>query len=366
MFLGGSNTEVYKTPVEKMSVATSTIVVKSLSTSTPERKTDLQKTKPLATTTKTKISKKIIKNETKQVTTTPKVEVKKEEIPLPSFEQINEYAREALVNILCTTKTSDLSPISGTGVVVRPDGLILTNAHIAQYFLLKDWKEKDFIQCVIRTGSPAYPRYNAELVYISPTWVGSNNRILFEQNPKGTGENDFAFIRITSNIDGSKLPEKFSFIHMNVRENIERNEPVLLVSYPAGFLGGLAILQNLNIASSITGIQELFTFKEGPTDLISVGGTVVSQKGSSGGAVVDKYATLLGVISTSSDDATTGKRYLGAITLAYINRAMQSELGINLAQFADGDINTFTKKFQEINVPTLTKLITDELKKASN
>src|SRR5205085_2429432 len=99
-----------------------------------------------------------------------------------------------------------------------PTGLILTNAHIGQYFLLKDFTQKNYVECVIRTGSPAYPKYHAELVYISPTWVANNKAILKSQNPKGTGENDFAFLRITSAINSSNLPEKFSYLQMNVRE----------------------------------------------------------------------------------------------------------------------------------------------------
>ncbi len=329
-------------------------------------------TKPIATTTIVKKNSASTTTQTKTVATkkvevaisTPKIEtvvVKSE--PVPDFEAINTFARGTIVNILCTVKGNELSPISGTGVVVSKSGLILTNAHLAQYFLLKDYAGKNSLDCVARTGSPAYPKYNLELVYISPTWVEKNKTLLKEQNPMGTGENDFAFVRITGMVDGSKLPESFTYLSMNIRENIISKEPVLLVSYPAGFLGGISVLQDLSITSAITLTDTLYTFKDGSVDLISVPGTVVSQKGSSGGAVVDKYASLLGIIVTTSSGEKTSDRDLQAITLAYINRSLQNEIGLNLEQFTNQNMSEVAKKFQEINAPNLTKLITDELNK---
>jgi hypothetical protein len=96
-------------------------------------------------------------------------------------------------------------------------------------------------------------------------------------------------------------------------------------------------------------------------DLIAVPGTVISQKGSSGGLVVDKNSSLIGIITTSSDGETTSSRELNAITIAYINRTMQKELEMNLQQFINADVAKFAKTFQTVNMPNLSKLITDEL-----
>ena len=282
--------------------------------------------------------------------------------PPPDFEKINTFARMATINILCTAKGNEFSPISGTGIVISPNGLILTNAHVAQYFLLGNLYTKDFIQCSIRTGSPAYPRYHAELVYISPTWVEANKTELKQDNPKGTGQNDFAFLRIIDAIDSTTLPT-FSYIPINTREVIDLNEPVVLVSYPAGFLGGLSILQGLSVTSAVTVVQDIFTFKSNTIDVISVGGTVVSQKGASGGAVVDKHSTLIGIISTSSNGNTTSSRELNAITLGYISRTLQTEIGYTLSNFLSLDIPNFAKSFQNTTAVSLTKILTDELTK---
>ncbi len=356
LLLLGINSSVDVVPVELEPVSiVSTTTVAVATTTQPTATTTVPVTKPKLVATTTKPANKVVAPAQIITITTPE--------PPPNFELINTFARQATVNILCTTKSGALSPISGTGVVVKPDGLILTNAHIAEYLLLKDFGQKNFIECNIRTGSPAYPRYRAELVYISPTWVENNKGLLKEQDPQGTGENDFAFLRITAMVDNSNLPESFPYIQMNTRENISVDEPVVLISYPAGFLGGLSILQNLHITSAVTMIQNVYTFKDGTVDVVAVGGTVVSQKGSSGGLVVDKNATLLGIISTSTDGDTTSLRELYAITVAYINRSIKKELGINLETFVKQDMAEFAKKFQEINAPNLTKLITDELNK---
>ena len=64
--------------------------------------------------------------------------------------------RNALVNIICSVPIgSDLHSISGSGIIIDSKGIILTNAHIAQYFLFAD---RD-VSCVIRSGSPATNKY---------------------------------------------------------------------------------------------------------------------------------------------------------------------------------------------------------------
>ncbi len=357
----GFNSRVYVAPENTLTQTNSeNMEEKNLATTTEK----------VATTTEIKTTQSATTTPKKQIVVAKKVEapVKTEPAPtqpafVPDFEAINTFTRKSIVNILCSSKGGELSPISGTGIVIDSRGTILTNAHLAQYLLLKDYSQKDFIECIVRTGSPAYPKYRLELVYISPNWVSQNKALLKDENPTGTGENDFAFLRITKTIDGSALPTEFSYLPLNIRETISVGEPALLASYPAGFLGGLSVLQDLSITTAIAIVNELFTFSSNTIDLISVPGTVVSQKGSSGGAVVDGFGTLIGTIVTSTNGNSTSDRDLRAITLAYINRSLQKELGANLVQFIEQDLSAFAKKFQEINAPALTKLITDELLK---
>lgn len=282
----------------------------------------------------------------------------------PDFDTYNTTDRPAVVNIICTTKSGgDVAPITGSGIIIDPKGVILTNAHLGQYWLLQNLIMPNFVQCTIRTGSPAYPQYHAELLYISPEWVADNKTLLTETNPQGTGQYDFALLRITDRVNGSPLPATFPYITPDTREIINLKEPALLISYPAGFLGSTAILQDLSVTSAITTIQDFFTFKENTIDLISVGGTVISQKGASGGGVMDAYNKLIGLISTSSNGNQTSQRDLRAITLGHISRTLLSETGMNLSQFLNQDLASAAHSFQQNTAPGLTKLIADELLK---
>src|SRR5581483_11049927 len=244
--------------------ATTTI---SIATTTPQTKIK-------------QIAKKIVKNKLPVSRPLPTVQTPSaitqtppQPVPPPDFGTINASARPAIVNIFCTANGDTLDPISGTGVIIDPQGIILTNAHVAEYLLLKNYREPNFIQCVVRTGSPAINTYNADLLYISPQWVRDNVGVITSQNPTGTGENDFAFLRITSTVSGAPI-SSVPYIPPHIAENITVNEPVVLISYPAGFLGGISIAEDLSASSAVTTIQDVFTFGQSTIDVISVGGTI--------------------------------------------------------------------------------------------
>lgn len=283
-----------------------------------------------------------------------------------SFSQINITARKALVNIFCTTKNGgSFKPITGSGVVIDERGVILTNAHVAQYYLLKDYLVKDFIDCVIRTGSPARHSYKAIPIFISPSWIEANASSIIQQSPKGTGENDYALFLIKESADSSKtLPEKFSFIEPLYNSgNIEEGDDALIVAYPAGFLSGISISKDLYISSAITKVMEVFTFETGALDLFSIGGTIVAQQGSSGGAVVDGQNRLLGIIVTSSIANTTAERDLRAIAIAHINRSFVKDTGFDLQTLFNRDLNAEADAFNKNIAPHLTQLLVNELEK---
>jgi len=255
-------------------------------------------------------------------------------------EQVNTEARAALVNILCVTKAGGyFKPISGSGVIIDGAGVVLTNAHVGQYFLLRDYPSTNNVDCIVRTGSPAYPAYRAVLLYLPPSWVTKNaNQIIVEQ-ATGTGENDYAFLLITSRIDGSPLPSLFPAVPITFKTP-QRGDPVLLAAYPAGFLDGANIETNLYASSAFTSVMDLFSFdNSGFVDLISIGGTVVSQAGSSGGAVVRQQdSALLGIIATATAGETTAERDLRAITLAHIDRSLAAQGKIGLLQILSGNL----------------------------
>lgn len=288
--------------------------------------------------------------------------------PLPQS-VVNEKARAALVNILCTTRGGGyLHPISGSGVMISGDGVVLTNAHIGQYFLLRDYLVKNNVVCVIRTGSPATPQYTAELLYLPPAWINANATQIAAQEGTGTGQHDYAFLRITGRTDASaKLPGSFPYLAMTLDE-ASQNEPVLLASYPAGFLDGITIERELYISSAISTVSRLFSFDDiGTPEVISVGSTVVSQAGSSGGAIVRMQdAALQALVATATiGDSTqsTASRDLYGITLSHINKSLQSQGQGGIKTLLTGDLAQKASDFANTIAPGELQQLIKALKK---
>jgi len=263
-------------------------------------------------------------------------------LPAISLTKLNEEVRKTIVNIICENRAGgSLNPITGSGVIVSSKGIILTNAHIGQYFLLEGIPETGYLNCVIRNGDIAQPAYDAKLIYIPSVWIEKNAENIIQQKPQGTGENDYAFLLITeSALLNKELPSSFDFTEPNFDFNIlPINFSVFLAGYPAGFLGGAEIQKNLGLLSTFANIIDLYTFATAsPTtlDLISLSGNIASQSGSSGGAVVDtRNGKLLGIITTSSEATTTSGRILNAITLPHIKRSFEKYTGESLPYFLD-------------------------------
>ena len=282
--------------------------------------------------------------------------------PFPpfSFELVNTEARAALVNILCsTTGGGSLLPTTASGVLIDPRGVILTNAHVAQYVLLSQ-SARTNLSCVIRYGSPAKALWNAEILYIPPVWIQEHAEDIGKEHATGTGEHDYALLRITGMLDGTPLLP-LSALVPDTREKIAfLGDPILTASYPAEFSGASA-QSGLFPSSSITTVQELLTFGSGSVDVISVGGIAAAQSGSSGGSVVNAWNRLVGIITTTSAGATTAERDLRAITLSYINRDIAAQSGSDIASFLAGDIVAKAVDFNAREAPALVQLLIDNL-----
>lgn len=270
------------------------------------------------------------------------------------FSTINAQARAATVNILCQPRAGgSFRPISGSGVIIDPRGVILTNAHVAQYVLLSETPVID-LSCIIRTDSPATPRWTASVLYIPTTWVAEHAAELNTEHPTGTGEHDYALLVVSGTVDGKALPSTFPSVPIDTRENIAfQGDSVLVASYPAEFAGGVAAQYGLYAASSITSIQKLITFRTGSIDIVSLGGIIEAQSGSSGGAVVNAWNYLVAMVSTTSPGPTTEQRDLRALTLAYINRDLADQSGETLEQILSGDLQTEAASFTGNQAPKL-------------
>ncbi len=278
-----------------------------------------------------------------------------------SVESLNEQVRKALVNIYCETTGGPLGSISGSGIIIDQRGVILTNAHVAQYVLLSTQPEIG-LSCSIRTGAPAQAVWKAEMLYMPASWVRDHAEDIKKSRPKGTGEDDYALLLITKNIHASPLPNSFPFIPIDTREAIGfTSDSVLLAGYPAEFSGSGSTRSNLYPSSVVSTVGDLLTFSENSVDLISLGSVVLAQSGSSGGAAINFWGRLVGLISTKSEGATTADRELRAITLSYINRDMRTETGESLLNLLENDVVSYSAGFMKNHAPQLAKQIIAEI-----
>jgi len=245
--------------------------------------------------------------------------------------------------------------MSGSGVIIDPKGIILTNAHIAQYFLLADRG----VSCTIRSGSPAVNRYEANLVYISPAWLRANANVLTQTNPSGTGEYDFAFLAITKSKTPEALPSSFPFVPLATVPPAS-GTPVVIASYGAQFLESSQIQSSLFPTIVFGSVKDVFTFVSTTIDILALGGSAAAQEGSSGGGIAGIYGELVGTITTSTTQGTTDTRSLGAITASYIRSAYASETGQALDLLLAKSFSVSVIDFA-LQIPALESVLTAHL-----
>lgn len=276
--------------------------------------------------------------------------------PSGSIDTAAATLRSALVNILCYASAgSGLHGMSGSGVFIDSKGIIITDAHVAQYLLLADRK----VSCTIRTGSPAADTYKAALIYISPMWLRANPTVLTQAAPTGTGEYDFALLAVTKSATASTLPALFPSVSL-AQVPPTSGTPIVIGSYGAQFLEANQVQSDLFPTVVFGSVKDVYTFNTNTVDVLALGGSVAAQEGSSGGGVVDAMGALTAMITTSTVDGATATRSLSAITASYIRSEYAGEMGTPLDFLLDqptaASVSAFAPK-----IPELEAIITANL-----
>lgn len=272
---------------------------------------------------------------------------------------------DALVNIFCTYTYDNMTHVvTGTGYLIASDGIVLTNAHVAQFLLLEGILGRT--KCVIRTGNPAVATYDVALLYISPAWIIKNANLITTESPKGTGERDYALLYVTGGLNNQPIPRTFKTLPLNTTPLAHQvqHAPVSVFGYPAETLFKTDSAKAALVPRrATTTIEELFTFGSKQADVFTIAGTAVGEQGASGGPIVNQDGQAIGLISTRGDDASFGSGSLRAITLSYIARTYAEETGTSFTQGLSGDLPLRAKLFREMIVPVLQTLLKEELEK---
>ncbi len=280
---------------------------------------------------------------------------------------LEDIVKNALVNIYCQYKTEEyIRTTTGTGFFINQKGVILTNAHVAQFLLLKNTEGVvDDVECVIRSGDPAEPKYEAELLYISPQWVFDNSEVITEESPRGTGERDYALLYVSKSTDNSPLPIHFPAISVDtalLSRGIEHAQ-VTTAGYPAEALFRYGADAKLIPVVATTNVGILYTFGSNYADLFSISDSPVGEQGASGGPIVtNDTKDVIGLIVTKGDPVAEGEHSLRALTLSYIDRTIIEETGFSLIENTQGDVALRGSVFKKAMVPFLAGILEDELK----
>lgn len=272
--------------------------------------------------------------------------------------------KEALVNIFCTfTTDSTIRTTTGTGFFVHQAGVIMTNAHVAQYLLLGATNLLGEAECLVRQGTPAQPKYRANLLYIPPTWIQENAELITASTPTGTGERDYALLYVTEAVSGGSLPEIFPALAINadlLPRTIKGTE-VQAAGYPATNLFRSGSNGDLLSISATTTVSEVYTFGSNYADVFSVLGSEVGGAGSSGGPVLNTDREVIGIIVTKGDDEVDGAGSLRAITMSHIHRTILEETGFSLSNNISGDLDYRAAVFTDTLAPFMTGLLSEKL-----
>jgi S1-C subfamily serine protease len=256
---------------------------------------------------------------------------------------------DALVNIVCTHKDGDAVHISsGSGVVIDPKGVILTNAHVVQSLLFDETHEPT---CAVRTGNPGRNSYEAHILYMSQKWIDANKKELAHPSLVGTGEYDYALLYITPRA-GYNTPASYPFISFSTEIPTDvRDMRVIAAGYPSeeGVLEHSANIL-LNQHMETVSITKLFTYGESGIDVIGLSSSTIGHYGVSGGPVVTDTGILLGIIVTKGNSEKDGPGSLRALTLSYINTMLLSETGHTLSENIEGDIQKKAAQFKAAHI----------------
>lgn len=244
--------------------------------------------------------------------------------------------KDATVNLYCRIKTAGRTySTSGSGVFIHENGTILTNAHVAQYFLLPE-EGRTTARCMVRTGSPAKDQYRAKLVYLSPAWAQNVIEATTKNQPgRGTGEFDFALLRVVEARRG-ELPDRFSALVINLETApLDDGREVIAAGYPSAGLQYRDIQNNLAQAHADTYLTSVQSFALPHHDVLALAPSALSAAGVSGGPIVLPSGEVIGIATTVKESAKSAdERNLRAITLSYIDRVLRTTLGFSLANYS--------------------------------
>lgn len=260
-------------------------------------------------------------------------------------------ARNTTVNLACVRKDgSTLRITSGSGVVISPDGLILTDAHVAYFFLLGE----DGVGCSIT--HPSFPifGYPGQVVYISPDWVRKNRAVIGGTHTTASGEEDYAFVAFAPNSAPASLGA-LRYAPISLSEPVAETGDRLTV---AGYPGAAATPEGYGSSSRLkvdeVQVEDVDSFGGSSVDIVQTSRTDVAGSGSSGGGAFLR-GKLAGITVTIY---RLGSGYgINSLSLPWINRDLKRDAGVSISDLIDEDPDAAAASFWSAEGESLAEIV---------
>ena len=203
---------------------------------------------------------------------TPRPDETPEPTPEPDDLQIRQNLLRSTVQIVALDETENgFQPMwSGSGTILSPDGLILTNAHVAGDPDPDYQPDALGIAITIRSDEPPEPTYLAEVLAIDY-------------------QLDLAVIKITSDLDGRPIdPDQLNLTYVSLgdSDSLELGDLVQILGYPG--IGGETITFTEGVVSGFTRERNVEGRAWVKTDATIAGGN-------SGGLAASRAGIIIGV-----------------------------------------------------------------------
>lgn len=173
----------------------------------------------------------------------------------------------AVVQIVAYLEGETGSAWWGSGTVISPDGLILTNAHVAVADETEGTLDRLEVAVTTASDTPPQPTYIAEVV--ASDWAL-----------------DLAVLRVTERIGGGALPTDLKYAALGDSDALEIGDPIRILGYPG--IGGETITLTSGLVSGFVSEAGLGNRAWVKTDATIAGGN-------SGGMAVNADGELIGV-----------------------------------------------------------------------
>ena len=233
---------------------------------------------------------------------------------------------DSVINIRCEEKISNTSTriITGSGILISKDGLILTVAHVAAPLYSSQNSKRNF-ECYGRSGSPAGGKYPLKLVYINKLWTDKYLNI-FDKGYTESGENDIAILSIDNSLSLENLTNINQKTFVLPEYNVNKGDLISIISYPADVYEKLGAFSPLSRQLESNTIADSWSFNNlQDKDVLETNPSVIAQSGASGGGIFNQNGKLIGLIVSMVPSDILLKEKIRALSSDYIKRTLYKD-----------------------------------------